>query len=308
MTEATTPQPFEVAIGDTACSAPKADRVAVLSLEQGDKPVVVLDHELLQRLELTLSSLPPDISGLVIASKAPRAFVAGADLKSIMAMDDTELHRYLEYGARVFGKIASMPCWTAAAIHGACLGGGLELALHCDLLVASRPEARGDKPARPFPIGLPEAGLAICPGWGGSQMLPARIEPNEAVRQTATGKTMTSDQAETLGLFDAVAETPAALLQTTVEALCQKADSGAPRRHGGVPSRTIQSAKPDAVLAAVEQTTDLTTKAAAAVLRCVRDGLAGGFAAGLQTERDELVRLRHTDEAQSAIEAFFSRK
>src|SRR5262245_46013245 len=155
-------------------------------LEEPGKPVVVLEHELMQRIEATLATLGRDVRGLVLASASERVFVAGADLKAIQELDDDQLDRYLRYGSKVFGMISDLPFPTVAAINGAALGGGLEIAMHCDGLVA----APG---AKPYPVGLPEAGLCICPGWGGTNLLPARIDPAEAIKRTATGAAMTFD-------------------------------------------------------------------------------------------------------------------
>ena len=185
------PLPIHYGQGDHA-------KICIIELDQPGKAVVVLELELIQRLEAAIDALPQDARGLVLASASERSFVAGADLKSIMAMDDEQLHKYLEYGASVFGKLSRLPYPTAAAINGAALGGGLELAMHCDGLIGA-PSPSG----KPYPVGLPEAGLSICPGWGGTQMLPARIDAKAAIEMTAVGKPMTYDDAVSMGLFDA---------------------------------------------------------------------------------------------------------
>src|SRR5262245_27997419 len=113
-------EPFPIEVDQ---SGPFAG-IAVIRLEQAGKPVVVLDHPLMQRIEATMKALPKSALGLVLASAAEREFIAGADLKAIQELDDNQLHRYLRYGAKVFGMFASLPYPTAAAINGAALGGG----------------------------------------------------------------------------------------------------------------------------------------------------------------------------------------
>jgi enoyl-CoA hydratase/carnithine racemase len=278
--------------------------IVTIRLEQPGKPVVVLDHELIQRLEATLRHLPREASGLVLASASERVFVAGADLKTIAAWDDNQLHQYLGYGARVFGMISDLPFPTVAAINGAVLGGGLELAMHCDALVAA-PSASG----KPYPVGLPEAGLAICPGWGGTNLLPARIEPGEAIRRTASGLPMNFDEAKAAGLFDAVAEGPALLLDASMRWIV----STGPRRsrdRDNAPLRWIGrpavAAKVLAALDAVRPTLP-QTEAAAAVVNAVEAGLQSGWQAALGAERKQLVYLRNTPAGKAAIEAFFAK-
>jgi enoyl-CoA hydratase len=278
--------------------------IVTIRLEQPGKPVVVLDHPLIQRLEATLKSLPPDAAGMILASASERVFVAGADLKTIEVSDDAQLMAYLQYGARVFGMVAELPFPTVAAINGAALGGGLELAMHCDALVAA-PAASG----KPYPVGLPEAGLSLCPGWGGTNLLPARIDPSEAIRRTASGQTMTFDEACKAGLFDKIAPTPQDLIATAKSWLAAaRTVERSPR--DGMPRRCI--ARPDAkakALAALDTVRQELpgTEAAAAVAAAVEAGITRGWAAALEVERRELVRLRHTAPARSALQTFFAK-
>ncbi len=280
---------------------PDLGPVLVLTLEQGDRPVVVIDESLLNRLDAALAGLPGDLAGFVIESSAPRAFVAGADLKAIMAMDDPALHRYLEFGASVFQRISDLPCPTVAAIGGACLGGGFELAAHCDGLVGVV-----DPDAKPYPIGLPEAGLKICPGWGGTNLLPARIDAKQAIMATAVGKPFDAHSANELGLFDATTATRDGLIQASVDWIKDQrghTDSGTPKEWIGTDQHYAR------VQAGLDGArTDLDPSPHGdAVLDCVHTGLKEGWRAAIQNERDELVRLRHTGPAREAIESFFAR-
>lgn len=274
--------------------------IAVLTLIQSDRPVVVIDQPLLDQLDATLDSLPSELGGFVLASGAERAFVAGADLKSIMSMNDDELHTYLEFGASVFQKIADLPCPTAAAIHSVALGGGLELAMHCDALVACV-----DPDARPFLIGLPEAGLKICPGWGGTNLLPARLDPYDAIVATATGVPMKSDHPNATALFDAVVETRDELIDA---AKAWVATNPASERTS-TPSRCIDKTNRDEIASALERARAELEPAphVDAVLDCVETGIKKGWSAAIAKEREHLVALRHTEPAQDAINAFFAK-
>lgn len=279
--------------------------IATLTLDQPGKPVVVLDHELIQRLQAALAGLPRQATGLVVRSASERVFVAGADLKTISEWDDGQLLKYLEFGSRVFGMIAALPFPTAAAINGAALGGGLELAMHCDGLIGLAPSAGG----KPYAVGLPEASLGLCPGWGGTNLLPARVDPARAIMATAEGKPFLFDEAKSLGLFDATVGAATELVPRA------KAWIGEARKRGrverdGAPSRWIGrvgSAK--GVIAAVDRVkVELPgTDAAAAVVEAVDAGLSEGWGAAIGVERRRLTALRHTPTARAALEAFFAR-
>ncbi len=281
-------------------SASNGAKIATLTLTEPGRPVVVIGQGLLEQLDATLDSLSEDIDGFILASAAERAFVAGADLKAIMALDDAGLHTYLEFGAKVFQKIADLPCPTAAAIHSVALGGGLELAMHCDGLIGVV-----DPEARPFIIGLPEAGLKICPGWGGTNLLPARIDPESAIVATANGIPFKSTDAKELGMFDATCVSRDALIETAKSWLSTQSK---PNRTG-TPSQCIQTTNTDLIDEALVAASGETTPSlhVDAVLDAVKVGINQGWQAALQAERDHLVRLRNTEPAQEAIEAFFSK-
>ncbi|RDI95046.1 enoyl-CoA hydratase [Meiothermus sp. QL-1] len=126
-----------------------------------------------------------------------RAFVAGADIGEIAALEDVFAAReFAILGQSVFNEIAALPLPTIAAINGYALGGGLELALACDLRVASH-KAR---------LGLPEVGLGIIPGFGGTQRLPRLLGRGRALDLIYTGRHVTAEEALSLGLVNRVGE------------------------------------------------------------------------------------------------------
>ena len=127
--------------------------------------VVVLDSWLIGEISATMREVAQRAPrGVILRSASERVFVAGADLAEIDALDDAALDAYLRAGSEAFSWFNKVPCPTVALVHRTALGGGLELAMHCDAIVAVMPAA-GEKP---WMIGLPECGLAICPGWGGT--------------------------------------------------------------------------------------------------------------------------------------------
>jgi len=281
-----------------------ADGVVTLTLDVNPSKtrggVVVLDAWLIEQIRVTLDAViaGPAPSGFILESASSRVFVAGADLAEIDALDDAQLHAYLRAGSHAFGLIRALACPSVALVHKAALGGGLELAMHCDALVGVSP-ADGEKPWR---VGLPEAGLGLCPGWGGTQMLPARIDPSVAIRATATGSTWESTAAPH-GLFEATAPDIASARIAARQWIT--AQRGLVHR----PLRTIDHANAGAIgrsLAEVRGTLP-STEAAVAVSECVHIGVQNGFAAALEHEQRELTRLRHTAAAQEKLKSFLKR-
>jgi len=275
--------------------------IVTLWLDSPKRRVVVLDGWLLDQLHLFLDKLEagPAPSGLIIMSAKERVFVAGADLAEIDSLSDDALHGYLTEGAEAFNRIAQLPCPTVAAIDGAALGGGLELAMHCDALVAAKP-LQDDTPYR---IGLPEAGLGLCPGWGGTQMLPARIDPAAAIEMMVIGHTPAITDFPD-GLFDRVIENEADLHEAATVWI-EDCEKPGPRRA----PMCIDQSNRDRVRKALESVRDKLpdTPAANAVVEAVEIGIEEGWAAGAAAERRLLVSLRRTPAARAKLDAFFAR-
>jgi len=298
-----------------------ADKVITVTLEANQGPMCILDEPLIRRIEATLQGLPRDAVGLILASASPRVFVAGADLKSIMAMSHDDLERYLAYGQRVFGMLCDLPYVTVAAINGAALGGGLELAMHCDGLVASpAPLVPGKDGApaslKPYPVGLPEAGLNICPGWGGTNLLPARVaDVAEAMRRTCTGKTWTIDGAIEAGVFDSVSPeaTPESLLATAKSWLLENRPLVSERRDG-LPLHWIgrdHVINQASVAIQHARATLGSNEPAKSCLDAMQAGLSAGregWEAALKVERQQLNLLRAAPAGKGAIDSFLNKK
>ncbi|HBL28710.1 MAG TPA: fatty acid oxidation complex subunit alpha FadJ [Acidobacteria bacterium] len=170
--------------------------LAWLVLDDAAKKVNTLSSRLFVWFEEQLDRLesePP--AGLVITSGKPDGFVAGADLEELLAVADKEaVIALLQRGHAAMERLAGLPFPTVAAIHGACLGGGLELALACHFRVAT--EHRKTK------LGLPEVQLGLIPGLGGTQRLPRLVGVPGALDLILTGKQLDARRARKLGLVD----------------------------------------------------------------------------------------------------------
>ncbi len=177
----------------------KDNGIAFLELDFKDGKVNILSSNVMRELDEMLDHLHErkDITALVIVSGKPDNFIAGADVNEIKdvttAEDGAEKARM---GQAIFRKLHELPYPVIAAIQGACVGGGLELALACHFRIAKvHPKTR---------IGLPEVKLGILPGFGGTQRLPRLIGIQRALRLILTGKLVDAKTAGKLGIVDKV--------------------------------------------------------------------------------------------------------
>ena len=169
-------------------------------LDSGDVSTITIDRP--DRMNALNAEVLDDLNGalddaesagtrvLVIRGAGEKAFVAGADIGAMAEMSSEEAYAIASRGHRTMDRVASFPAPTIAAINGYALGGGLELALACDLRVASERAV----------LGQPETDLGIMPGWGGTQRLPGIVGEETARRMIYFGERIDAQDAYDRGL------------------------------------------------------------------------------------------------------------
>lgn len=141
---------------------------------------------------------------VVITGRGEKAFSAGADLKELQGMDSDRAHEIMRRGQEVMREIERAAIPIIAAVNGVALGGGLELVLACTFPVLSTRAS----------LGLPESGLGLIPGYGGTQRLPRAVGPQVAAHLMLTGSRLDAERAHQLGLTPVPPVAPEALMAT----------------------------------------------------------------------------------------------
>jgi enoyl-CoA hydratase/carnithine racemase len=177
-----------------------------------------LSTDQVQRLRDAANQLAADgqISVVIISSAVPRAFCVGADLKERRGVSNDDLRQQRRVLQEGFDALRALPMPMIAAVEGFALGGGFELALCCDLIIASATAT----------FGLPEVGLGLIPGEGGTQLLPRRIGLNKAADLLLTGRRVTAEEALTMGFVDRLV--PEGLVQASARELAQEMATKSP--------------------------------------------------------------------------------
>lgn len=185
------------------------DGVATVTID--NPPVNVLSAAVLDSLLGTLARVKDETAARVVVldSAAPKAFAAGANIREMAPMGPNEARIHGGRGQSVTVAIEDLPLPVIAAVHGSCLGGGTEIALACDFVVASEDAV----------FGQPEINLGVMPGWGGTRRLPRRVGLARARRWILLGDPVPAKAAHAAGWIDDVV--PRAELPTRARELAR---------------------------------------------------------------------------------------
>src|SRR5438128_11714214 len=171
-------------------------------LELNAPPANTYSYEMMRELDAQVleARFDPAVHVILITGAGDKFFCAGADIKMLEGADPYFKYNFCLHANETLCRLEKTPKLFIAALNGHCVGGGLEIALACDLRFMSR----SPDPKREYKIGLPEVTLGVLPGTGGSQRLPRLIGKARAIDLMATGRTLTPDEALQWGLVNRV--------------------------------------------------------------------------------------------------------
>ena len=240
---------------------PRIKRVKI-----ANPPLNILTPETLKNLHDTITAIEGDRETVtVIIEGEGRAFSAGADIKTLAQAPPQEIEEYIKLGQETLMKIMFGGKIYIAKIHGYALGGGLELALACDITIA-------EKQAK---LALPEITLGIHPAWTGTQTLPKIVGWKRAMELILTGKTLSGEEAEKLGLINMAVET---------EKL-EEATINTAKTITGNPPKTLRNAK-----------------------KLIRIALWKNLEEGIGMERESFKEIIETRDAREGLKAFIEKR
>src|SRR6266581_3871097 len=267
--------------------------ICLLTLDRPESGANIFDAATLSDLDQQLDFIEGEnsLEGAVILSAKKSIFIAGADLKTLLHQAQTgEMRAFIAEGQRIFNRLAALKIPICAAIHGACAGGGYEIALACDWRVAS------DDPATR--IGLPETTLGLIPAWGGCTRLPRLIGAEKAAEVIVKGKLYSAPEAKQLGLVDEIVSREKLLEAARKKLRDSKRPSPSPLPQGEADGAAAGEGKTSAPRAS-------GNPAPARAREVIAKGLRGTVEDSLRLELDTIVELGETDATQNLIRNFF---
>lgn len=281
--------------------------IALVTFDDPDRPVNTMTPDLLAAMEDQVVPLmdDPEVEGIILHSAKPDTFIAGADIKLFLQADDPKLVSEIDGAySRVLTRLFENPKPVVAAVHGAALGGGLEIALACHYILAS------DHPATV--LGLPEVTLGILPAAGGTQRLPRRVGLIRGLDMMLTGRRVRSGKALKIGLVDEV--TPPGGILDRAKAVAADLVYGRlnrPKPGRALSDRIIRLPFVRSIVLGkagrkVQQRTRGNYPAPVRILECVKRGLEEGVDAALDHEIASIGELMVTPQSRSLVWLFLA--
>ncbi len=256
-------------------------------IKMNNPPMNVLSSAVLTEMHAILDKIEADTElNAVIITGEGRAFVAGADISEMMEMDPAAAAKFAENGQGAFDRIQALKMPVIAAVNGFALGGGTELAISCDIRIASE--------AAKF--GQPEVSLAVIPGFGGTQRLPRLIGPGKAKELIFTGDMIDAKTALEIGL-----------VQALVPGFKIGEDGQPVLNEKGKP---VQDNEP-VLAAAMKMAEKIATKGPLSVQlakESIDQGLDLTLAAGLKVEASNFAKLFDTEDQKEGMTAFTEKR
>jgi 3-hydroxyacyl-CoA dehydrogenase/enoyl-CoA hydratase/3-hydroxybutyryl-CoA epimerase len=280
----------------------RLDNVAVVTIDAPGEKMNTLKAEFGAEVRAILKQVRENkaLRGLVFISAKPDNFIAGADINMIASAPNAQAAEDLaRQGQQIMAEIHALSIPAIAAIHGACLGGGLELALACHGRVCTDDTKTV--------LGLPEVQLGLLPGSGGTQRLPRLVGVSTALEMILTGKQLRPRQALKAGLVDEIV--PHSILLEAAVALALKGRPASRR----LPMRERVLAGPlgrTLLFSMVGKKTEQKTKgnypAAKRILEVIETGLTQGSSSGYAAEAKAFGELAMSRESQALRSIFFA--
>jgi 3-hydroxyacyl-CoA dehydrogenase/enoyl-CoA hydratase/carnithine racemase len=274
--------------------------VALVSIDNGadwQRPNTFGEAALRSLAEVIAALETGHWSGMVLTGK-PLVFAAGADIDQFPGITPERAREGSRVGHELFGRIRALPYPTLAAVNGAALGGGIEIALHCDARAVSRSVRH---------LALPEVFLGIFPGWGGTQLLPRLIGAENAVRMIVDNplkqnRMLTASQAHELGVFDHLLDS-VEFLDDALELLVQRVENSTPKATYDADLSDVT----DVCRRARSRADDVVHGAALApyrALELIEGAATWSIEEGYLAEQDGMAELLSGPQAQASIYAF----
>ena len=243
----------------------------IATIELNAPPVNSYNLDVLVELDEAIVQARADESAhvIIVRGAGERFFSAGADVRFFDSAGPRARYNFVLFANETFNRLEWTPKLTIAALNGTALGGGLEIAMACDLRLAKR----GEK----MQFGLPESNLGLLPGTGGTQRLPRLIGKGRAIEMMVTGKSISPDEAFNFGLVNQVFDA-----ETFNDKVVAYANQFLP------PNRA--------------------SKAMGAIKRAVQTGLNLSVADGIAVERELLQQLFESEDANEGIKALLEKR